>query len=291
MKDCLKDTDYTVLSYRKNNFHCDFVLGDRFLKKTVDSPNYHFHSAYEIHICMEGCMHITVEEEHYDLLPHDLCIIAPGRVHYVQMESDAVGMGFRFCFSSSGREKGEDAALFASAFSNTRDEFVVRNCDVLEKYVIHASENMKNGGSSFITSSLLFLTLYDLVDRIIQKEDPVDGTDCDSSDIALSERIENYINSNYNRKMTLFDLAEHINFCTRQTERMIKKLFGMTYGELLSQKRLAVARLLLRTTDRSLDEIAAACGFEDKSYFCRRFVATFGLTPGKYREKNSGEPN
>ena len=230
-------------------------------------------------------MHITVEEEHYDLLPHDLCIIAPGRVHYVQLEGDAVGMGFRYCFSSSGREEGEDAALFARAFSGARDAIVLRNCDVLEKYVIHASENLKNDGAPYITSSLLFLVLYDLADRILQNEHQASHAECDRSDVALSEEIENYINSNYNRKMTLSDLAEHINLCPRQTERMIKKLFGMTYGALLSQKRLAVARLLLRTTSQPLDEIALSCGFYDLSHFSKAYKERYEQYPKAEKEQ------
>jgi AraC-like DNA-binding protein len=38
-------------------------------------------------------------------------------------------------------------------------------------------------------------------------------------------------------------------------------------------------------TELTLSEIAAACGFEDQSWFSKIFKNFTGLSPGKYREK------
>ena len=57
----------------------------------------------------------------------------------------------------------------------------------------------------------------------------------------------------------------------------------MTFTELVNKKRLTAAKMLLKTTDKPIEEISYLCGFEDKNYFYRRFSAMFGTTPGKYR--------
>ena len=43
------------------------------------------------------------------------------------------------------------------------------------------------------------------------------------------------------------------------------------------------AVLLITTTDATLGEISAACGFYDQSSFTRQFRSVLGLTPGAYR--------
>ena len=49
------------------------------------------------------------------------------------------------------------------------------------------------------------------------------------------------------------------------------------------ERRLLHAANLLQHTSQSIEEIAAACGFCDRSYFSRRFKAYFGTAPAAYR--------
>jgi AraC-like DNA-binding protein len=35
----------------------------------------------------------------------------------------------------------------------------------------------------------------------------------------------------------------------------------------------------------TVKEVAAQCGFYDENYFCRLFRKRFGISPGKYKEK------
>ena len=284
MKELSKPMEYTVLSHRKGSLICEFVLGDRFLRKTACSTNYHFHSAYELHICVRGSMRVMIEDDVFVLEPRDLCILPPGRVHYVALDGDACSMGFRFRFLWNCKNGGEEEDWMLRAFSELDGPRILRRSEVLERYISHASQNMKEDGSPFVTASLLFLSLHDLASDLFGSSDHVWEEGAHAADVAIAEEIETYVNSNYHRSISLSDIAAHLRLGCRQTERKIKKLFDMTWGELLCQKRLAVAKFLLRTTSKKLDEIAAECGFEDKSYFCRRFTAFIGLAPGKYRE-------
>lgn len=284
MKELSKPMEYTVLSHRKGSLICEFILGDRFLSKTECSTNYHFHSAYELHICVRGSARVMIEDDTFVLEPHDLCILPPGTVHYVSLDGDACSMGFRFRLLWNGRNGCGEEDWLLRAFSELDGSRILRQSEVLERYLSHASQNMKENGSPFVTASLLFLSLHDLAGDLWGNSEHAWEEGEHAADVAIAEEIETYVNSNYHRKISLSDIAAHLNLGCRQTERRVKQLFDMTWGELLCRKRLAVAGFLLRTTAKGLDEIAADCGFEDKSYFCRRFAASFGLSPGKYRE-------
>ena len=57
-----------------------------------------------------------------------------------------------------------------------------------------------------------------------------------------------------------------------------------TPGSYITQKRLTLAQqLLVAERYRSVTEIAFDCGFEDSSYFCKRFRRKFGVSPRHFR--------
>ena len=140
MGNSFKTTEYTILSHRKNNLRFDFILGDRFLTKNASSPNCHSHSAYEVHICVEGRMRVRLEDRVLVLSPKELCMIAPEKVHYVSFEENGHSMGFRFQVTDTERGGlGSSVPEFDELF-HLHDGFVIRKSDLLEKYIFLASE-------------------------------------------------------------------------------------------------------------------------------------------------------
>lgn len=74
-------------------------------------------------------------------------------------------------------------------------------------------------------------------------------------------------------------LCIHVNYLNRS----IKQTTGKTTSELINQRFLQEARLLLKHTTDSVAEISNKLGFEQTSYFDAFFKKHTGLTPGKYR--------
>ena len=50
--------------------------------------------------------------------------------------------------------------------------------------------------------------------------------------------------------------------------------------------RLCRAMRMLRETDKTVTEIAFACGFNDSNYFTSRFHREIGMTPLRYRRSS-----
>lgn len=73
--------------------------------------------------------------------------------------------------------------------------------------------------------------------------------------------------------------------------RVFKNATGMSAMQYLNEYRLRIAETMLENTDRSVGDIANACGFEDESYFCRCYKKQFGTTPRKWRTKGKTDPN
>lgn len=69
--------------------------------------------------------------------------------------------------------------------------------------------------------------------------------------------------------------------------RFFKRHTGRTFSEYLNGLRTAAAARLLTETDKTVLEIALAVGYENLSYFNRRFKKRYGLTPREYRRKHT----
>ncbi len=91
------------------------------------------------------------------------------------------------------------------------------------------------------------------------------------------------IASNYNRHITLSEIAEEIGLSDNYLSALFKKTVGISFSEFLNHVRVEESKQLLISTDYSLAEIAVAVGFPDQSYFSKVFKSVTGLTPGSFR--------
>ncbi|QEG39275.1 helix-turn-helix domain-containing protein [Roseimaritima ulvae] len=80
-------------------------------------------------------------------------------------------------------------------------------------------------------------------------------------------------------------LAQRSSLSPQRLARLTKRLHGLTPGQFITKTRIAAASRLLRETDRSIAEIAMACGFYDHSAFARAFRSATGFTPTAFRKQ------
>ena len=81
--------------------------------------------------------------------------------------------------------------------------------------------------------------------------------------------------------ISLAELAEIAGLSRFQLLRAFRQASGLTPHAYLVQRRIELARRLIRT-GAVLADAAAAAGFADQSHMTRIFVRKFGLSPGAY---------
>lgn len=79
------------------------------------------------------------------------------------------------------------------------------------------------------------------------------------------------------------DLACKVGLSTRQFERLFARDVGLKPSAYARRVRLQHATFLLKTTLKSIAEVALDCGFADAPHFTRAFQGMFGTTPGRVR--------
>ncbi|MDR2516753.1 MAG: helix-turn-helix domain-containing protein [Spirochaetaceae bacterium] len=101
-------------------------------------------------------------------------------------------------------------------------------------------------------------------------------------------RAERFIWDNYTRKISLDEIARASGLSGPYFSSIFKEEMGEKLSNYLNRLRVERAMTLLAESDKSLNDIAASCGFEDQSWFSKIFKSFTGVTPGKYREQGQG---
>ncbi|MFA7555398.1 MAG: helix-turn-helix domain-containing protein [Spongiibacteraceae bacterium] len=100
---------------------------------------------------------------------------------------------------------------------------------------------------------------------------------------------QDWLQQNSQQIVCLADLATQLRLSSRSFNRRFKQAVGITASEYLQNQRLDNAKELLRTTNLSINEVAAQSGYQDTSYFCGRFKKIMGQTPLAYRKSVRGK--
>ncbi|MBQ8518717.1 MAG: helix-turn-helix transcriptional regulator [Agathobacter sp.] len=101
---------------------------------------------------------------------------------------------------------------------------------------------------------------------------------------ALVEKCVHQIHFHYADPLSLEILAHANAVSTSYLSSLFHKETGKTITNYINETRINRSILLLNTTDLSVSEIAAQCGFADANYYTRTFKKLKGTTPMAYRK-------
>lgn len=98
-----------------------------------------------------------------------------------------------------------------------------------------------------------------------------------------AETVRDYLDRCIDGTAGVEDMAARISKSVSQTIRIFKKAYGITPYEYLLSQKLERAKLLLKSTNMSMKEIAASLSFADEHYFSGFFRKRTGISPREYR--------
>jgi transcriptional regulator GlxA family with amidase domain len=84
---------------------------------------------------------------------------------------------------------------------------------------------------------------------------------------------------------SLDSLADRAAMSRRTFTRHFRQATGTTVGQWLQQQRLTMARRLLETTTRSIDDVAERSGFGSSVSLRQHFASALGTSPSAYRRQ------
>ncbi len=244
---------------------------------------------YEIHHCREGRMEWEENEAMYYLSPGDICIrkkrlsdrptVFPSRhYHGVSLKISTAEAPD----SLSSILCGIDVEPRSLMEGLCRDGavFISRSRPELEHVfseLYRIPDEVKNGYFKIKTLEiLLFLSC-----SRAEPEPPPTGSLLERS---LAKQARDYLSAHMDERVTIPALAEKLHVSPTGLKSAFRKVCGVSvYGYVRIQKMQSAA-YLLRTTGKTILEIAGICGYSNGSKFSAAFRSVMGCSPNEYRK-------
>lgn len=104
-----------------------------------------------------------------------------------------------------------------------------------------------------------------------------------NSNITVINLAKKYIINNFNKNITLKDVADEVFLSQNYLSELFKKEIGEGFYDFLSNYRIKKAKEILLTTNLKVYEIAKNVGYNDVITFGRTFKKITGTTPNNFR--------
>ena len=267
-------------------------------RKPINS-SHHAHSQYEFHIFSAGSGYISGCGKTIRFTKNTAVLIAPGTVHEIKSDDNdpPIVMGVTFSFKKAPSYAPRlDAKLYSyfekympkeGEIAVLKDKFFG---DFAKKFA-EESESDPIVASVLIINLLeaLFLNILRLLRGSMGGERvPLSSyrTTAIANDAVLARNIEDYLRMN---GCTLTTLSSKLNMSPRNTQKILKKLYGVTFSEKIAEIKLNIATQEMIETDLPLSEISKIAGYNQYPTFRRAFIKEYGVSPSEYREKKRKE--
>lgn len=103
------------------------------------------------------------------------------------------------------------------------------------------------------------------------------------------EKAFEYMSRNYDRKVTLTEVAKQASMTKESFSRFIRKRTTQTFVDTMNEIRLGHASYMLINNTHSICEISFQCGFNNTSHFNKIFKNKKGTTPKEFRANFTGK--
>ena len=141
-----------------------------------------------------------------------------------------------------------------------------------------------SSGYKFLVIGALYQLLGIIIDNHMYNSASGAAAVLEDKNIPKLKSVLSFIRSNYDKQITLDDMAGHISMSPKYFCYFFKEMTNKTPVEYLNFYRVEKSAKMLLNTDLSVTDIAFSCGFNDLSYFIKIFKQIKGITPAKFRK-------
>ena len=253
--------------------------------------DWHWHATLEINVCASGLLKTSTQRGEYLVKPGDAVLVNANVLHRNEAEGGARGVRVQTHMFDRALVAAAELPLrryvapvvecaLLDALPLSRGEPRQRAVlEALDRAFIAAGEE-KDGYELEICGLLnrAWQGIYALAQPVIGARQPLPRMET-----ARLKQMLGFIREHFAEDISPADIAAAAGVCERECFRCFKQELGTTPLSSLTDFRVRKAAELLRETDRSVTDIAAACGFATPSYFGKVFRRRMNLSPLAYR--------
>ncbi|MGO4937974.1 AraC family transcriptional regulator [Fundicoccus sp. Sow4_H7] len=239
--------------------------------------NYNTYQNFIIHYIESGRGVYEHNGERHELTAGQGFIIRKGtKVRYYADDSDP----WKYYWVGLNGRHLDDYMKLTTLLSNFFIQFPENNqsSQIIKEICHFTRDNSETANNMVWYKYKLYELLLALTNEFRDKNHSLELPQRNYEEIALE-----YIQSNYTKRMTITDVADHIGISRSYLYRLFKHKYELSPQEYLQNKRMKKAQTLLKNKYLSIKEIAHAVGYENQLLFSKNFKKKFGMSPTDYR--------
>ncbi|SEO34583.1 AraC-type DNA-binding protein [Mucilaginibacter gossypiicola] len=252
----------------------------------------HTHTEYEIILVMKSRGTRYVGDHIADFFPGDLCLFGPNLPHtfynkhmpadrevhqvVIQFDENCLGAGFfekpQFAAIKDLLQRAGHGLTFTGPVRDLAEQKI--------KAMVNVDEAEAVAGLISVLGLLARSTEYEVLS--VQKQITASA----QKDTARMNVIYHYLLDNFRSDIELEDIAAMANLTVPAFCRYFKQHTRKTLSEFVNDLRIGYACSLLQQKELSVLQVCFESGFNNISYFNRRFKKQTGVPPLSYQKNN-----
>ena len=290
-KERYTEEDSFVVSARKMMGNDRKLIQIRTHTRFIDFPKHRHDFIEMMYVCKGSCTHI-IDGQEITVKAGEFLLLNQYSWHEIRKaEKDDISVNFVI------KPEFFDRPYTMLGFNNVITEFLINilrkdSCqgeflyfqvadilpvqNLIENMVSMLIHEQENDPVMQTTMGLLCMHLAYHTDRLNR------GVQEKFDDMLVKESME-YINTQY-QHASLTELADRLHQSRYSLSRLLKEKTGETFREMVQNKRFYRAQELLTESDLPVNDVILSVGYENTSYFHRKFKEKYNMTPRRYRE-------
>ena len=242
-----------------------------------------------IMICRKGTARLILDVRNFDLREGSELLLLPGRIMAIESASDDFEVEC-FIFSRDMYEEANfrlDMAFLKFLADNPFYQHTPVTIERFNRWMLSIQRMCEDREHMFRDTIMrnllqnLFLTVYDSLRRhTVDLQDDYSGRQGE-----LFHRYMTLVRENFREQHNVSYYAARMCITTRYLSTIVRNVAGESPKDVIDRMIVLELKVMLRSTNMAIQEIAALMHFPDQSYMGRYFRKHTGLAPTEYRNR------
>ncbi len=253
----------------------------------------HCHDFYELYVHFQGGRYFALDNEVYQMVPNQLIILPPFRMHGLVYEQELVDYERAYLYITphtlriAGCGQLDLEAILAAETSKGSYQFILDEKDaqtcksLIKSMSLHLNDHTP---SARFDDFVLMLPFLQIICRTLN----LNNTAADPIVInEIMQAVLTYINGNFTQPLNLETLARHFGISVSYLSHEFVKYTNRSVYDYILYRRVTLAKEMIYT-GVPLNDVAYQSGFNNYSNFLRMFKLLVGVSPNHYKKQVHG---
>ncbi|MCM8772303.1 MAG: AraC family transcriptional regulator [Candidatus Omnitrophica bacterium] len=232
-----------------------------------------YHSQFEIHFFQKGEGFYLISDRRYFFYPNSIIIIKPNEVHCFSLKKEV--RKYSIYFDPTFYSSISNLFFTLPHLVNLSEKDVIK-IEIICKTLFEEKREKKEMYLDFVRVKLneFFLIIYRALKEYSNKIE----------EDSIFREIINFIEENYDKSITIEDLAKKYHLSISSFSHQFKKYTGLSPKEYIIQRRILEAYRILTQENLKTKLVAQQVGFSNYRYFIKKFKEIIGIYPSMVKK-------